>query len=55
MFGFLETIVEYYTGRDASQLSDDALVMKLAHINRIRKMEAENENSKLLNVLSGGK
>jgi hypothetical protein len=55
MFGFLETIVEYYTGRDASQLSDDALVMKLAHINRIRKLEAENGYSKLLNGLSGGK
>jgi len=45
----LETIVEYYTGRDASQLSDNALAMKLAHINRIRKMEAENGYGKLLN------
>ncbi|WP_262711665.1 hypothetical protein [Niastella caeni] len=43
--------MEYYTGRDASLLSDDALVMKLAHINRIRKMEAENGYGKTLNGL----
>jgi hypothetical protein len=43
--------VEYYTGRDASLLSDDALVMKLAHINRIRKMEAESGYGKTLNSL----
>ncbi|GGH78145.1 hypothetical protein GCM10011379_45580 [Filimonas zeae] len=42
MFGFLETLVEYYTGRDASLLSDEALVLKVAHIKTIRKMEAEN-------------
>lgn len=41
MFGLLETVVEYYTGRDASQLSDDALAMKLAHIETIRKQEAK--------------
>lgn len=55
MFGFLETLVEYYTGRDASQLSDDALALKLAHITRIRKMEAENGYGKHLNGLFGGK
>jgi hypothetical protein len=43
--------VEYYTGRDASQLSDEALAMKLAHINRIRKMEAESGHGKILNSL----
>lgn len=41
MFGFFETIVEYYTGRDASLMTDEALIMKVAHINRIRKMEAK--------------
>lgn len=54
MFGFLETMVEYYTGRDASQLTDDALAMKLAHIYRIRRMEAENGYGKILNQLFGG-
>lgn len=37
----LETMVEYYTGRDASSLSDDQLALKLAHILKIRKMEAD--------------
>jgi len=41
MFGFFETMVEYYTGRDASQLSDNALAIKLAHIKRIRQLEAK--------------
>ncbi|MFC3826276.1 hypothetical protein ACFORI_09955 [Niastella sp. GCM10012298] len=43
--------MEYYTGRDASQLSDEALAMKLAHITRIRKMEAESGYDKTLNRL----
>ncbi len=44
IFGFLETVVEYYTGRDASAMSDEALALKLAHIKRIRKMEAEERS-----------
>jgi hypothetical protein len=44
--GFFETLVEYYTGRDASAMSDDQLAMKLAHILKIRKMEADSFNTK---------
>jgi hypothetical protein len=43
--------VEYYTGRDASQMTDDALAIKVGHINRIRKMEADEGNGKILNRL----
>jgi hypothetical protein len=42
VIGFFETMVEYYTGRDASAMSDDQLAMKLAHILSIRKMEADS-------------
>jgi len=34
-------MVEYYTGRDASAMTDEALAMKLAHIRKIRQMEAK--------------
>jgi len=51
VFGFLETIVEYYTGRDASHLSDEALALKLAHINKLRKIEANESTGKVLNSL----
>jgi hypothetical protein len=43
VFGFYETLVEYYTGIDASRLSDKALAMKVAHIAQIREMEAKNQ------------
>jgi len=42
--GFFETLVEYYTGRDASQLSDDALANKVAHITRIRQLERKSQS-----------
>jgi hypothetical protein len=51
VFGFLETIVEYYTGRDASHLTDEALAIKLAHISKIRRIEAEESNGKVINRL----
>jgi len=37
-------MVEYYTGRDASAMTDEALAMKLAHIRKIRQMEAKEMN-----------
>lgn len=40
-------MVEYYTGRDASAMTDEALAMRIAHIYKIRKMEAE-EQKKLM-------
>jgi len=46
--GFLETIVEYYTGRDASAMSDEALSLKLAHIKKIRKIEGDSSFLKQL-------
>lgn len=42
MFGFYETLIEYYTGRDASLMTDDQMAMKLAHIERIRTMEQKS-------------
>ena len=39
--GFIETLIEYYTGHDASAMTDTALAIKLSHIERIRKMEAK--------------
>jgi hypothetical protein len=46
-------MVEYYTGRDASAMSDEALAQKLAHIDRIRKMESEESIGKVLKNLLG--
>jgi hypothetical protein len=51
----METLVEYYTGRDASQLTDNTLALKVAHIIRIRQLEAEESISKTVNLLYGGK
>jgi hypothetical protein len=47
-------MIEYYTGRDASQLTDDQLAMKVAHLQRIRKMEHEETLSEQLNLLFSG-
>jgi hypothetical protein len=47
--------VEYYTGLDASQLSDNALAFKVAHIIKIRQLEAEEGLGKTVNLLFGGK
>lgn len=51
MFGFFETIIEYYTGRDASLMSEDELAIKTAHIMRIRQMESEESLNKQLQAL----
>jgi hypothetical protein len=48
----METVVEYYTGRDASGLTDTALARKVGHILRLRKMEAEQENVKFYKKLN---
>lgn len=53
MFGFFETIVEYYTGHDASQMTDNQLALKVAHITSIRKMEAEQTMIEQLSILLG--
>jgi hypothetical protein len=53
VFGFFETVVEYYTGRDASQMTDNELALKVAHISRIRQMEAEQTMIEQLNVMLG--
>lgn len=44
--GLLETMVEYYTGRDASTMTDDELFKKLAHIATIRKLEGGEPKAK---------
>ena len=54
MFGFFETIVEYYTGLDASLLSEDKLAMKVAHIQRIRQLEKEETIDKQLQAMLNG-
>jgi len=46
-------MVEYYTGRDASQMSDEALAMKLAHISKLRKIESEESAGNVINRLFG--
>jgi hypothetical protein len=51
VFGFFETIIEYYTGRDASLMSEDELAIKTAHIMRIRQMESEESLNKQLQAL----
>ncbi len=51
MFGFYETLIEYYTGRDASLMTDDQMAMKLAHLDNIRTMERNDELLKHLQKL----
>ena len=55
IFGFFETMIEYYTGRDASQMTEWQMAVKLAHIQRIRKIESENTISEQLSVLLNAK
>ena len=48
VFGFFETMVEYYTGRDASLLTDEQLAIKIHHLAKIRKMEGKDSVSEIL-------
>ena len=54
IFGFFETQYEYYTGQSASLLTDDQLAMKIAHLSRIREMEAEQTISNQLQAILNG-
>lgn len=52
MFGFYETVVEYYTGRDASLLTEDQLVIKVAHILKVRELEESSALAKHLKLFT---
>ncbi|WP_205569514.1 hypothetical protein [Arachidicoccus soli] len=48
--GLYETMIEYYTGRDASQMTDEALILKLGHLQRIRQMEHNQSAENILQI-----